>query len=180
MRSKVPFITLVAVIATACSDAPSSVTHASRHAHAARSDIAPAALSHDVLRRLRTQTEKYRRPDAANQAGYQTDTHCVAVPGLGGMGYHYANPTLIDPTFDPATPEVMLYARNANGKLRLVAVEYIVIDAGQPAPTFYGQPFDVGGTPVPAPHWSLHVWVHRENPSGVFAPFNPTVSCASN
>ena len=56
-------------------------------------------------------------------------------------------------------------------------VEYIVIDVGQPAPTFGGQPFDVGGTPVPVPHWSLHVWLHKDNPAGLFKPFNPTVSC---
>jgi hypothetical protein len=79
--------------------------------------------------------------------------------------------------FQPLRPEVVLYARD-QGRLRLVALEYIVIDVGQPAPTFDGHPFDVGGTPVPVPHWSLHVWVHKDNPSGTFAPFNPTVSCS--
>jgi hypothetical protein len=43
----------------------------------------------------------------------------------------------------------------------LVAVEYIVIDVGQPAPT----------------HWSLHVWLWKDNPNGLFAAFNPDVSC---
>ena len=28
-----------------------------------------------------------------------------------------------------------------------------------------------------APHYDRHVWVHRENPIGVFAQFNPQVSC---
>jgi hypothetical protein len=56
-------------------------------------------------------------------------------------------------------------------------VEYIVINVGQPAPTFGGQAFDVGGTPVPVPHWSLHVWLWKDNPSGQFAAFNPDVSC---
>ena len=27
------------------------------------------------------------------------------------------------------------------------------------------------------PHYDRHVWVHRENPIGVFAQFNPQVSC---
>ena len=32
-------------------------------------------------------------------------------------------------------------------------------------------------TPVPVPHWSLHVWRWKDNPSGQFAAFNPDVSC---
>ena len=28
------------------------------------------------------------------------------------------------------------------------------------------------------PHYDRHVWIYRENPNGVFAPFNPKVSCA--
>ena len=39
------------------------------------------------------------------------------------------------------------------------------------------QPFNVGGTPVPVAHWSLHVWLGKPNPSGLFAPFNPDVDC---
>ncbi|HEY0732919.1 MAG TPA: hypothetical protein VGD33_10910, partial [Chitinophagaceae bacterium] len=71
----------------------------------------------------------------------------------------------------------MLYASAGNGKLRLVAVEYIVINVGQPAPMFGTQPFMVGGTPVPAPHWSLHVWLYENKPAGMFVPFNPNISC---
>ena len=28
------------------------------------------------------------------------------------------------------------------------------------------------------PHYDLHVWLYRDNPSGMFAQFNPNVSCA--
>jgi hypothetical protein len=28
-----------------------------------------------------------------------------------------------------------------------------------------------------APHYELHVWVHRENPAGPFMPFNPELRC---
>jgi hypothetical protein len=28
------------------------------------------------------------------------------------------------------------------------------------------------------PHFDRHVWIYRDNPNGVFAQFNPTVSCA--
>lgn len=27
------------------------------------------------------------------------------------------------------------------------------------------------------PHYELHVWVHRDNPQGLFAEFNPGVTC---
>ena len=30
------------------------------------------------------------------------------------------------------------------------------------------------------PHFNRHVWIYRDNPNGVFAPFNPAVSCASH
>ena len=113
----------------------------------------------------------------AIKAGYEPDDHCVSVPGLGGMGFHWVNPSLVDPVYDPLKPEAILYATGPSGNLRLIAVEYIVINVGQPAPVFGDQPFDVGGTPVPVPHWSLHVWLYENNPSGIFAPFNPNISC---
>jgi hypothetical protein len=93
------------------------------------------------------------------------------------MGYHWANPPRIDPTFDPMKPEVVLYATGPGGNLRLVAVEYIVLNIGQAAPMFGNQPFDVGGTPVPVPHWSLHVWLYENNPNGRFTNFNPNITC---
>jgi hypothetical protein len=109
--------------------------------------------------------------------GDVADPVCVEVPGLGGMVHHWVNTTLVDPVFDPTNPEVMLYAPDKHGKMKLVAVEYMVINTGQPAPTFAGQVFDVGGTPVPVAHWSLHVWLGEPNPQGLFAPFNPNIEC---
>jgi hypothetical protein len=126
---------------------------------------------------VRQATASLHAPNRATEAGYAVASECVAVPGLGGMGFHWVNGALVDPVFDPLRPEAVLYAPGPRGQLQLVAVEYIVIDVGQPAPTFDGQPFDVGGTPVPVPHWSLHVWVHKDNPNGLFTPFNPSIVC---
>lgn len=130
-----------------------------------------------LAKAVRQATARYHSTVQATAAGYAEASACVAVPGLGGMGFHWLNGGLVDPVFDPRNPEAVLYEPGPDGKLHLVAVEYIVIDVGQPAPTFEGHPFDVGGTPVPAPHWSLHVWVHKENPAGLFTPFNPAVVC---
>jgi hypothetical protein len=126
---------------------------------------------------VRQATARYHSTVQAANAGYAVASECVAVPGLGGMGFHWVDMARVDPAFDPLVPEAVLYEPGPRGQLELVAVEYIVIDVGQPAPTFAGQPFDVGGTPVPVPHWSLHVWVHRDNPNGLFTPFNPDVVC---
>jgi len=131
----------------------------------------------DLLKSVRQATSRFHSTNQAIMAGYIPDEHCVAAPGLGGMGYHWANPSLVDPVHDPLKPEVVLYATGPGGQLRLVALEYVVINVGQPRPTFDGHPFDVGGTPVPVPHWSLHVWLYENNPSGLHAPFNPNISC---
>ena len=139
--------------------------------------LAGSAAQSQLLLSVRRATARFHSTSQAIAAGYEADEHCVSVPGLGGMGFHWVNPSLVDPVFDPLKPEAILYAPGPVGKLRLVAVEYIVINVGQPAPMFGDQPFAVGGTPVPVAHWSLHVWVHENNPSGIFAPFNPNVSC---
>jgi hypothetical protein len=131
----------------------------------------------DLLKALRRETARYHSTTQAVKAGYLPDDHCVEVPGLGGMGYHWLNPALLDASFDPLRPEVLVYAPGPRGTLTLGAVEYIVLDVGQPRPSFAGHPFDVGGTPIPLPHWSLHVWLYEDNPDGIFAPFNPRVSC---
>jgi hypothetical protein len=136
-----------------------------------------AKLETKLLKSVRTATSRFHSTTQAIKAGYVADEHCVSVPGLGGMGYHWVNESLVDPVFDPLKPEAVLYATGPGGKPRLIALEYIVIDVGQPRPMFGSQLFDIGGTPVPVPHFSLHVWLYAHNPSGMFMPFNPNISC---
>lgn len=131
----------------------------------------------DLVKLVRKSTARYNSTAQAIRAGYEVDEHCVEDPDLGGMGYHWVNEGLVDPVFDPANPEALLYETDKNGNLKLTGVEYIVIDVGQDHPHFGDHPFDVGGTPVPVDHYSLHVWLYKENPAGIFVPFNPNVSC---
>ena len=145
-------------------------------AHASYAKVSAGELS-GLAKKVRQVTARFNSTTQATQAGYVEASPCVAAPGLGGMGFHWVNQSLVDPVFDALKPEAVLYEQTKNGQYRLVAVEYIVIDIGQPAPTFDGQAFDVGGTPVPVPHWSLHVWAHKENPAGLFTPFNPSLVC---
>lgn len=167
----------IALMAIAACDQPSTapvVDHAS--AHPQLTVVSAGDLS-GLAKEVRQATARFHSTTQATRAGYAVASPCVAVPGLGGMGFHWVNQSLVDPVFDPLKPEAVLYEPAPNGQLKFVAVEYIVINVGQPAPTFDGQPFNVGGTPVPVPHWSLHVWINRENPRGLFTSFNPDVSC---
>ena len=168
---------IVCALGTLSCDTPTTVPqfdHA--NAHASYATVSAGELS-GLAKEVRQATARFNATVQASKAGYVVGSPCIAVPGLGGMGFHWVNDSLVDPVFDPLKPEAVLYEPTKNGQLQFVAIEYIVIDVGQPAPTFDGQPFDVGGTPVPVPHWSLHVWVNKENPNGLFTPFNPAVIC---
>lgn len=110
---------------------------------------------------------------------------CVAAPGLGTMGIHYARPSLLGGGLDARQPELLLYVPSDDG-LRLVGVEYFKIDADQnlttddDRPSLFGQPFDgpmEGHQPGMPRHYDLHVWLWQANPAGMFAQFNPNVSC---
>lgn len=136
------------------------------------------AAQNQLLAEVKRATAKYQRVEVAIADGYMEASHCVYNEELGaGMGYHFVNQELVDPVFDPLVPEALLFERDKNGKFKLVGVEYIVIDVGQPHPHFGNHPFDVGGTPVPVDHYSLHVWVWKHNPLGMYFPYNPNVSC---
>ncbi|TFG88787.1 MAG: hypothetical protein E4H17_01805 [Gemmatimonadales bacterium] len=77
-------------------------------------------------------------------------------------------------------PEVLVFmpSPDASDGVRLGAVEYVVpmaAWAGEAPPTLFGQTFVPGGPGGVL--WTLHVWIWQHNPSGMFAPWNPTVSC---
>ena len=140
---------------------------------------------------IQRSTAHFHRVERALEAGYAPASPCVnlMVDGneIAAMGYHYLNGGLLfDGVVDPSKPEILLYEPMKNGRLRLVAVEFMVpaeVWAGDELPTFEGVEFDVHLTPetmhgIPFPHYDLHVWTWRNNPDGMFAPFNPKVSCA--
>jgi len=141
----------------------------------------------DELDAAKDATRKYADVDRALADGYQPRGPCTASPD-GAMGTHYTNQELVaDGQFDPARPEQLLYAPNPTGRgLKLVGIEYRKDDADQnlataeDRPTGFERPFDgpmAGHIPGDPVHYDLHVWVYRPNPSGMFAPFNPAVSC---
>jgi len=144
----------------------------------------PQALAGDQARlnseitELRLATAPFHSLPNAIDAGWSEDlTGCLALAGVGGMGHHYVNwDIFFDDEVDPLRPELLVYVPTPNGGLRLGAVEYLVFDnvLTGPVPELFGQTFHYNPN-VQA--WVLHVWLWRGNSDGLFADWNPHVSC---
>lgn len=158
------------------------------------------------IEEVRDLTEPFNSVATAQAAGYTVwspdpapaDATCAS-SSQGKMGYHLVNVGLRGSPADPAqgdaeidyrAPEMLLYEKNADGTMTLVGVEYIVFEeawervngAGAAPPEVLGQTmpssthaFTSGGPEIP--HYELHVWLHSDNPNGMFSPWNPAISC---
>jgi len=143
---------------------------------------AEARLVEDV----RGATERFRKLDNAEDAGYGLFHGCVSGPQGGAMGVHFVNGDLVgDGEIDATKPEALMYEWR-DGKIQLVGVEFVVIaeqwNAAHAAPPVLGgQLFTFNSAPnrygIPA-FYALHVWAWKTNPDGVFADWNRKVSCA--
>ena len=94
------------------------------------------------------------------------------------MGVHYVNAKLITGNpVDIARPQAVMYEPMPNGKMALVAVEYITLKG--PA-ALDGQLFNFTGAPNRYgldPFYELHVWAWKANPRGALADMNPNGTC---
>lgn len=132
------------------------------------------------VEKLRAATDKFHDMAAATAAGYPSKVPaCIADSTMGGMGHHYIDRTLFDEKLEIERPEMLIYAPSADGKLELVAVEYAVpfraVPKTEKPPRLFGQelkPYDQFN------YWAIHVWAWRRNQAGLFADWNPAVSCA--
>lgn len=141
------------------------------------------------LAEVRRLTAPYHNQEIGEEDGWFIPlSECVEHPELGGMGYHYGNPAYLgDGLLHPLRPEVLVYEPQKNGRLRLVGVEYIVpfeapengVDGPVKGdqPYLFGQGFDDSPHVGPNGSWTLHVWLWRNNPAGMFTAFNPNVNC---
>ena len=164
----------------------------------------PTAVS--MTSPARSATAKYHSLTVAKKAGYSilADTAgitCIADPQMGGaMGVHYVKSDLVkDPAIAATEPEALVYAPDRHGRLRLAALEYVVIKANwdanqvppasyvgsrdaQAPPMLFGHTFNFTDAPnrygLP-PFYSLHAWIWKQNPAGTFQMWNPSVHCAT-
>jgi hypothetical protein len=140
----------------------------------------------------RKATAKYQRLDVAVTGRYDllvdaNKVACIDLPGAGGMGIHFVNGALVgDPAVNAQKPEALVYAPQKGGRLKLAALEYVVIKSAwdethSGPPSLFGHTFNLTLSPnrfgLPA-FYSLHAWLWKANSAGMFVPWNPKVSCA--
>jgi hypothetical protein len=128
-------------------------------------------------------------------------------PSLAATGIHYFRPDLLGITGPPnprvsgdgtdtdfRKPAILIYEPQPDGSLQLVAVENLVFrwawrEAGHSEPpSFRGVRYDameddpstkVDEAHMFVPYYDRHVWIFRDKPNGVFARYNPDVSCGA-
>jgi hypothetical protein len=194
---------LAAVAVGAACLLPFGVPAASGTAESAGAGQATHLHGHHVapeeLGAARAATARFHRLSVAEDAGYarlpapaplheciDEDVDLHDRDGKPAMGIHWVNGSLLDGTVDARTPEVLVYEPSRNGKLHLVALEYVVFESAwgapgtRPAPRLFGEDFMYVASPnrygLPA-FYALHAWVWKANPAGALAPMNPRVSC---
>ncbi|MER6219596.1 hypothetical protein ACWCYL_17240 [Streptomyces sp. 900105755] len=114
-------------------------------------------------------TDGYARTDICDKDG---------LGGKGGAGYHYVKAAGVG-SLDPAEPSGLLYETDSGGGRALVAAEWIVRAGSGTVPTLFGRQFQ-GPTTVPGVTgsvYTLRAWIWKDNPRGLFAQWNPTVTC---
>lgn len=168
-----------ATLLAGCGNEPLTTENATRAGSATAATRESDADVNKDLAKLRQVTASFHQFDRAAKAGWSAKiTGCMTDPVAGGMGFHYGNTALIDGTARVDEPELLLYEPGKGGKLKLVAVEYIIPYAfhsrESAAPVLFGQEFQRNDT---FQLWGLHAWVWKENPSGIFASWNPKVNC---
>lgn len=164
-----------ALIAAGCHDAGDAATEpAFRSARPHLHPTAPAPESRlpvDQLLSVKRATAQYHDIERARRDGY-TDLGVV----IPNMGRHFLRNNLLDATFDLERPELLVYREGANGAMNLVAVEYAVPrNLSDAAPEGFRGDADVWFDDPVFHLWTLHAWVWRENPAGVFHPTNRMV-----
>ena len=129
------------------------------------------AITHQELAAARSGTAKYHDVAQAEADGYVNIDLYEA-----GEGFHWVNLSLIDGTFDPAHPEILLYAPvPGEDRLQLVAVEYVV-PLNEPQPEGFAGSADKWRQDTEEfGLWELTAWIWEHNPKGVFTYLNPRV-----
>jgi hypothetical protein len=194
-RGALAVATLLTITLAGCDPAPAvagsldpeeaGVAHAHAPSKGSARQGGTTARAQNELARVRQATAHFHDLGRAQAAGYEvlvthpeTGAECLSHGTMGGMGYHYLNPDLVSADVTVELPQVILYEDGPNGEKHMVGVEYIIPfairDQTEPPPVLFGQEFVQNHT---FDVWALHVWVWKHNPSGMFADYNPRVSC---
>ena len=153
----------------------------------------------DQLDSIREATTKYTDIRVALEEGYIQTTEDVP-----NMGAHFIHPVrALDGLFNPAEPEILMYAVDDENGWRLVGTSFVLPreQVGDDHPQAFVGPLDnwhvhyslctgpnnisrsstpeqcaeEDGVWLPSYGWMIHAWVWDENPMGVFSMWNPAV-----
>jgi hypothetical protein len=133
--------------------------------------------SDPLVDQVRAANSRFKDVKIAVAEGYVPIPCASGIDG-GAMGVHYVNAEYLkDEVPDIKRPQAVMYEPLPNGKMALVAVEYITFKG--PA-ALEGQLFSFTGSPNRyglGPFYELHVRAWKANPRGAFADMNPNVTC---
>jgi hypothetical protein len=142
-----------------------------------------------LIDQVRHATEQYLEISTAMAQNFVQATPCVSGPDAGAMGVHFIQlDRITNLVLNVTQPQALIYEPAADGAMRLVGVEYIVLDASWSAahpgtePALQGNLLNYVASPnrygLPA-FWEIHVWAWQHNPRGSYADWNTQVTCAN-
>jgi len=142
-----------------------------------------------LIETVHNATARYVDINVAFGEGFVVATPCVSGPDAGAMGVHLVLPSRLSKVvLNPEQPQALIYEPMANGAMRLVGVEFIVLEpiwaAANPkggVPALDGNLMNYIASPnrygLPA-FYEIHVWAWENNPLGSYADWNTHVTCA--
>jgi hypothetical protein len=151
--------------------------------------LAAAEDQTPLIDKVHNATARYVDLNVALTEGFVPATPGVSGPDTGAMGVHFVLPAGISAgVLNAEQPEALIYEPMANGAMRLVGVEFIVLESAWAAKN------PAGGVPaldgnllnyIAAPNryglpafYEIHVWAWESNPKGSYADWNTHVTCA--
>jgi hypothetical protein len=141
-----------------------------------------------LIDKVHNATARYIDINVAFAEGWVTATPCVSGPDTGAMGVHLVLPSRISAgVLNPEQPEALIYEPMTNGAMRLVGVEFIVLESvwtsnnpGGGVPALDGNLLNYIAAPnrygLPS-FYEMHVWAWEHNPKGSYADWNTHVTC---
>lgn len=142
-----------------------------------------------LIDKVRNATAQYVDINKALADKFVVGTPCVSGPDTGAMGVHLVRPDrIMKLVLNAESPQALIYEPTTDGAMRLVGVEFIVLESNWAAlnppgsvPALEGNLLNYIGAPnrygLPA-FYEIHVWAWEDNPKGSYADWNTHVTCA--
>src|SRR6266536_4349605 len=81
-----------------------------------------------LIRIVRESTERFKDVSVAEREGYALQFGCVSGSDSGAMGLHYVNGALVGSgVIDATHPQIVIYEPTADGGLKLIGADYLVL-----------------------------------------------------